>query len=367
MKGKKSMCPISNKFLHPPTISFGNGVQKPIKQSSESAKQNEGEGQKEGDVLLVGENGSTPLSTKIKADLDKTANAFTVYPAKGLRGSRNANFYEFLSMGTVPYIIGSLTLMGVFAGVAPFFAEAKDKLVAKRLGASFALGVLLYGVGKSLAPNLLKLPFKMKYGVDPDMTYRKEINELPEGSNTDGLKKYEYHKAFESVDFPRWDLLYDNKKFGDNYASWYDKTAKKMGYGENLPASDQAVKPALKEKLVKLKTYSTIISYLWAITGVAYAAQSSWGNVQLPRIGDFKESSKQFLTTFKDAVVDAAKNLVHGKNNKLAGYGGKALLGLTLAATIWGNIAVLNDGKITAAKKAAQKVNLNDSDSKAVC
>ena len=31
--------------------------------------------------------------------MDKFIKAFTVYPAKGLNGSKNSNFYEFLTMG----------------------------------------------------------------------------------------------------------------------------------------------------------------------------------------------------------------------------------------------------------------------------
>lgn len=54
------------------------------------------------------------FSTRTRIAMDKFTKAFTVYPARGLKGSINSDFYEFLTMGTVPYVIGSLTLMSVF-------------------------------------------------------------------------------------------------------------------------------------------------------------------------------------------------------------------------------------------------------------
>ena len=46
--------------------------------------------------------------------------AFTEYPAHGIKGNINADFYEFLTMGIVPYIIGSATLMAVFNTYSKF-------------------------------------------------------------------------------------------------------------------------------------------------------------------------------------------------------------------------------------------------------
>ena len=54
------------------------------------------------------------LATGLKIQANKLKNAFTEYPKKGLKGSKNANFYQFLTMGTVPYLVGSATLIGVF-------------------------------------------------------------------------------------------------------------------------------------------------------------------------------------------------------------------------------------------------------------
>ena len=87
------------------------------------------------------------FSTRFRIGMDKFTNAITLYPAKGLKGNRNANFYEFLTMGQVPYLIGSGMLMGVFNFANKHFksfAESK----ASKIGNKMALGVVIYGVAK---------------------------------------------------------------------------------------------------------------------------------------------------------------------------------------------------------------------------
>ena len=54
------------------------------------------------------------LSTRMDQSTQKTMSAFIDYPVKGLKGDINSNFYEFLTMGTVPYILGSAMFMVVF-------------------------------------------------------------------------------------------------------------------------------------------------------------------------------------------------------------------------------------------------------------
>ena len=78
--------------------------------------------------------------TYTRIGLDKFTNAFTLYPAKGLKGSKNANFYEFLTMGTVPYLIGSAGLMAVFNFANKYFSPF-DKMQASKIGQKMALGV----------------------------------------------------------------------------------------------------------------------------------------------------------------------------------------------------------------------------------
>ena len=46
------------------------------------------------------------IKTSLKQGTQKTMSAFIDYPVKGLKGDINSNFYEFLTMGIVPYIAG---------------------------------------------------------------------------------------------------------------------------------------------------------------------------------------------------------------------------------------------------------------------
>ena len=54
------------------------------------------------------------LKTSLEQGTQKTMSAFIDYPVKGLKGDINSNFYEFLTMGIVPYVIGSGMFMVVF-------------------------------------------------------------------------------------------------------------------------------------------------------------------------------------------------------------------------------------------------------------
>ena len=90
--------------------------------------------------------------TRTRIGIDNFANAFTVYPAKGLKGSKNANFYEFLTMGTVPYLIGSGMLMAVFNAASKHYAPFQ-KTMARSTGNKLALGVLFYGVMKHFSKS----------------------------------------------------------------------------------------------------------------------------------------------------------------------------------------------------------------------
>ena len=56
------------------------------------------------------------IKTSLKQGTQKTMSAFIDYPVKGLKGDINSNFYEFLTMGIVPYIAGSAMFMTVFKG-----------------------------------------------------------------------------------------------------------------------------------------------------------------------------------------------------------------------------------------------------------
>ena len=162
--------------------------------------------------------------TRTRIGLDKWTKAFTLYPAKGLAGDKNSNFYEFLTMGNVPYLIGSIMLISIFNSANKHFASHFSKGKASKLGQKMGLGVILYALFNNISKSFINIPVKMITGIDTELPYAR-VNYLlqqdPEDYNN--LTSIEYHKVGESVDFPRWDLLYGNTLKGEKANYRYDK------------------------------------------------------------------------------------------------------------------------------------------------
>ena len=293
------------------------------------------------------------IYTYTRIGMDKLTNAFTLYPAKGLKGSKNANFYEFLTMGTVPYLIGSAGLMAVFNFANKFFSPF-DKFQASKIGQKMALGVLFYGVAKSLSKQLISRPVNMLTGVDTDQPYAKVIYELPDNINDTDITSIEYHKVFESVEFPRWDLLYGDEAKGQKRNFRYDKIAKKLNMGENLNDSDQETKPRIKEIIVKSNVAKSISSYMWAATGVALAFQKPWEDYfnamtfKFWKPQEFLKSLKVFGASF----VKSAKDLYKGEGTGIAKHAGKILLGAAVLSSVLGVINTVAGSKQTPKSKS---------------
>lgn len=310
------------------------------------------------DMVMAEQMAKKPISTTLEIQTDKLKNAFTKYPIKGLKGSKNANFYEFLTMGTVPYLIGSATMIGVFNFASKYF-DTPSAVNALKNGKKFGIGVALYGVAKTLSKKLIETPVKWKHGIDVNMPYKKVVHELPEESNKDNLVTHEYHKVFESVDFPRWDLLYGNEYFGEERNAYFDKVAKKMGMEEgSLDHSDQKMKSKIKEKVVQTKLFSTLASYLWAGTAVGIAMQKPFENLKF---------GKGFIKDFGSKFVQSCKQFVKN-DSKATTIAGRALLGTAVGVTLLGNLMTLFDfNKDKGSKVQASTSLIDGSKEKVVC
>lgn len=310
--------------------------------TSFSAEQSEENNKKYSHDTLLPNN----FSTRFRIGMDKFTNAITLYPAKGLKGNRNANFYEFLTMGQVPYLIGSGMLMAVF-NFANKHYDAFAKQSAGPLGKHMALGVLFYGLAKEMSKPLVSKPIQLLTGVDTEVPYAKVNYELPDDINDTDITSIEYHKVFESVEFPRWDLLYMDAKSGKPRNAYYDKVAKKLGLGSNLKDSDQEVKPRIKEIVVKSNVAKNISSYLWAATGVALAFQKPWEeffDVATLKFWKGKEFKKS-LSTFGKSMERSLKSFYNGDGSKLGKYTGKAMLFTSLAASALGVLNVMSSSQ----------------------
>ena len=331
-------------FLSINKINTANNINFGIKKSEEGPKH---------DMRL-----NNDLTTRSRIALDKFIKAFTIYPARGISGNINSDFYAFLTMGTVPYVFGSLTLMTVFNGVRHAFKLSENAKAAK-LGNKMALGVLFYGAFKSFSKNFITYPVKWVTGVDTQLPYLKVYNELPENKDDTDVTSYEYHKVGESVEFTRWDMLYGKPQDKKILNEKFDKIAKKNGMGENLNDSDQSVKPMYKEVLVKSSFAKSFSSFLWAATGVVLAFQKPWEEFfEGARYNIFKPKEiwhtvELFGRDFKKSALSLYKGNPEA-TKPLQKYAGKGLVLTAAAVTL---LTLLNTFRITS---KPSKVKAND-------
>ena len=319
------------------------------------------------DTLLDKELKKHPITLPMKIQTNKLANAFTKYPKKGLKGSKNANFYEFLTMGTVPYLAGSAMMMAVF-NLASKFYKNEAMSSALKLGQKMALGVVFYGIGKTLSKKFIEKPLKWRYGIDVNVPYIKKIDELPEEDNKNNLVTYEYHKAYESVDFPYWNLFYNDK--GENRNKYFADVAKKMGLSDAEHA-DQKVKHKIREKIVQTKTFSTLSSYLWAAVGVSIAMQKPFEDISfIPRklkLDYGVTNPLKFVKLFGEKFWESCKSFVNNSDKKCK-IAGRVLLGSAILVTLLGNFKTLFDfNKDRGTKSQAATSLIDKNKEKVVC
>ena len=281
------------------------------------------------------------LSTRMTIGWDKFTNAITMYPARGLKGSKNSNFYEFLTMGMIPYLTGSLTLMAVFNGANKLFATPRDVSGASKFGSKMALGVLFYGLAKNISKDFVTRPVKWLTGVDTEEPYAEIKYKLPEHINDTNITSLEYHKVLESLEFPRWEVKYGNEYNIENRNAWFDKIAKKIGLGDNLKDSDQDVKPRVKEIAVKTNLAKVFSSYLWAAVGVGMALQNSWDkffNCATWKFWNLNQFGKT-IQKFTECFFESGKELYTGPKDAkgyFAKNSGKLLMASAILSTVAG-------------------------------
>lgn len=206
--------------------------------------------------------------TRLRQNSQKITSAFIDYPERGLRGDVNSDFYEFLTMGIVPYIAGSATFMFVF-NAANKHLNLFEKEKASVYGKKMALGVILYGLLKNISKNLVTKPVKHSTGVDTELPYENISYTLPTeaGANANIDIKYQQRKVYDSKEFFRKDLL---------PKEYFDKVAKKLGLGDNLNDSVSEVTPIIQNIISTTNTAKSLVSYSWAAVGVGLAVQDSW-------------------------------------------------------------------------------------------
>ena len=294
------------------------------------------------------------LQTRMYQKFHKTSNAFLEYPIKGLRGDVNSDFYEFLSMGIIPYLAGSAMFMAVFNilhDLAP-----KSQKIAGINGKKMALGVVLYGLLKTLSPDLVTRPVYWGTGVDIELPVEHVYNPLPKkpGEAADIMPQIQQRKVYDSREFFRKDCINNHPDYGVKY---YDKIAKRLGLGEDLNDSVTETTPIIQSIVSSTKTAKSLSSYAWAGIGVGLAVQNSWSDFfdaianrkrHMPKAGEgffekmgsrMKNAGTNFVDiskTMEKSFVKACKTLWTGEagTSGFKKHAGKAWILGTLALTI---------------------------------
>lgn len=303
------------------------------------------------------------LKTRVEQKFQKTSNAILQYPVKGLRGDVNSDFYEFLSMGIVPYLVGSGMFMGLFNMLKDL--NPKSQKIASLNGNKMALGVVLYGLMKTLSNDLVTRPVYWGTGIDIELPIEHVYYPLPKeaGEAANIIPQIQQRKVYDSREFFRKDLI--QKDYGIDY---YNKIAKKIGLGEDLNDSVTETTPIIQSVVSTTKTAKSLSSYAWAGVGVGLAVQNSWSNffdaianrkrhVAKPNEGlatkfgnRMKNAGENFVNiskTFGKSFAQACKTLWTGEAGKsgFMKHAGKAWLLFTAALTIGSTANVIHKAK----------------------
>ena len=290
------------------------------------------------------------LKTRMMQKYQKTSNAFLEYPIKGLRGDVNSDFYEFLSMGIIPYLAGSAMFMGLFNLVTKHLDAKSAKMAIN--GKKMGLGVILYGLFKTLSPDLVTRPVAAATGVDIELPIEHVYYPLPKepGESANIMPQIQQRKVYDSREFFRKDLIANDPNYGQKY---YDNIAKKIGLGENLNDSVTETTPIIQSIVSTTKTAKSLSSYAWAGVGIGIAAQDSWidffdaisnrkRHIAKPNEGFFnkmgqrmKNAGENFVDiskTFGKSFSKACKTLWNGNGAEFK-HAGKTWILFTAALT----------------------------------
>ena len=255
------------------------------------------------------------LQTRMYQKYHKTTNAFLEYPVKGLRGDVNSDFYEFLSMGIIPYLAGSAMFMVMFNLLKDL--KPNSKILAGINGKKMALGVVLYGLMKTISNDFVTRPVAWGTGVDIELPVQHVYNPLPKeaGANANIMPQLQQRKVYDSKEFFRKDLIDKDPKYGNAY---YENIAKKVNLGENLNDPVSETTPIIQSIVSMTKTAKSLSSYAWAGLGVGLAVQDSWQTFfnsisnrkhHIPKEGEgFFSKIGNKLKNFGSNLVDISKS-----------------------------------------------------------
>lgn len=258
-----------------------------------------------------------------KAEVHKLHNDIFTYFPKAFAGSKNSDFYEFLSLGKVPNLIGSATLIALPLAANRFF-NAQDAKYAGISGRQAAAGVVLYAIGKWAYQKLARTAINASTSIDLDMKYVNKKNELPEPGQDKGLVRTQYPGVYDSFQFFRSDLLTKDGEMNHGNAYHYDdKVTKKAGFKDKLNASNQTASEKIRGVKARTTALENIGKYVVAATGVLYGFQEAFGNISL-------KQPRSILTALKDGAAQLWRGT---DRNVFTKHFGKAMVIASVAVT----------------------------------
>lgn len=215
------------------------------------------------------------LGKRIALNIKKTMDIPFLHFPRGLGGAPSFTFFEFLQTAKFPFYVGGPVLAALFyAGVKKDNMKAAG--AAQKVAKHMALGVGLYYVGAGLARFIINKTVKAARGFDLNQPYAKAV---PGGVNLTGAfkKSVEFHKAYESADFTRWDLLYDKEKKNANEINRrYLEIAPKYGIKKETNDVDSTLKPLMKKTIIMARAWQYALTAFYVTLGIGMANQKVW-------------------------------------------------------------------------------------------
>lgn len=250
------------------------------------------------------------LGKRIAINTMKTLDIPLLHFPRGLSGAPGFTFFEFLQTAKFPFYVGGPILAALFyAGVKKDNLKAAG--AAQKVAKHMALGVGLYYVGAGLARFIVNKTVKASRGFDLNQPYAKAVP--GEVNQTGAFKKsVEFHKAYESADFTRWDLLYDKKKNTTNEINRrYIEIAPKYGIKKETNDIDSTLKPLMKKTIIMARAWQYALTAFYVTLGIGMANQKAWEKAPA---GGFKHLLKDGILNKKldkQTRLYNAKLLVH--------------------------------------------------------
>jgi hypothetical protein len=261
-------------------------------------------------------------------------------------------------MGQIPYWIGGPMLVWCFG------AGGKNALQTTRQKAA---GVVFYYIAAAASKMLINQPVKLFKGVDLNRKYKDVVALGTETKDGYSRKKSELHDVYESIDFTRWDLLYDQgSKVSKNPTlvnKEYDEIARRMGVDKDLNDPDSTVRPYVKKIIVTSRAWKSALIIPLAAMAAGLSNYEGWRDVGNNLSKDVKKlfepingmqpteklrirlkgTGKIISNNLLKPLWESVKEMWTGKgiDGKITKHFGKAAILGTVAAVVLANINIL--------------------------